>query len=59
MCRSLSVMLSETLSAARWRTLAAAEIERCLVAGRTPILCGGSGLHLRTLMGASPHSRCL
>jgi tRNA dimethylallyltransferase len=52
-------MLSETLSAARWRTLAAAEIERCLVAGRTPILCGGSGLHLRTLMGASPHSRCL
>jgi tRNA dimethylallyltransferase len=42
--------LSETLSAARWRTLAAAEIERCLVEGRTPILCGGSGLYLRTLM---------
>ena len=35
--------LSETLSAARWRTLAAAEIERCLAEGRTPILCGGSG----------------
>src|SRR5258708_3175639 len=33
--------LSETLSAARWRTLATAEIERCLAAGRTPLLCGG------------------
>jgi tRNA dimethylallyltransferase len=42
--------LSEILSAARWRTLAAAEIERCLARGRTPILCGGSGLYLRTLM---------
>ena len=30
--------------------LAAAEIERCLAEGRTPILCGGSGLYLRTLM---------
>jgi len=38
--------LSETLSAARWRDLAAAEIERC----RVPILCGGSGLYLRALM---------
>ena len=42
--------LSETLSAARWRTLASAEIERCLAEGRTPVLCGGSGLYLRTLM---------
>jgi tRNA dimethylallyltransferase len=42
--------LSQTLSAARWRTLAAAEIERCLAEGRTPILCGGSGFYLRTLM---------
>ncbi len=42
--------LSEILSAARWRTLASAEIERCLAEGRTPILCGGSGLYLRTLM---------
>jgi tRNA dimethylallyltransferase len=42
--------LSETLSAAHWRTLAAAEIDRCLGEGRTPILCGGSGLYLRTLM---------
>lgn len=42
--------LSETLSAARWRVLARAEIERCLAEGRAPILCGGSGLYLRTLM---------
>jgi tRNA dimethylallyltransferase len=38
--------LGQTLSAARWRDLAAAEIERAAV----PILCGGSGLYLRTLM---------
>jgi tRNA dimethylallyltransferase len=38
--------LSETLSAARWRDLASAEIERC----EQPILCGGSGLYLRALM---------
>jgi tRNA dimethylallyltransferase len=42
--------LCETLSAARWRTLAIAEIERCVAHGRAPILCGGSGLYLRTLM---------
>jgi tRNA dimethylallyltransferase len=47
--------LSETVSAARWRTLATAEIERALAGGRAPILCGGSGLYLRTLMqGISP-----
>jgi tRNA dimethylallyltransferase len=38
--------LSETLSAARWRDLAVAEIEQ----SEAPILCGGSGLYLRTLM---------
>ena len=38
--------LSETLSAARWRDLALAEIAENSV----PILCGGSGLYLRTLM---------
>lgn len=42
--------LSETLSAARWRDLASAEIERSFAAGRVPVLCGGSGLYLRTLM---------
>ncbi len=38
--------LSESLSAARWRDLALAEIAENAV----PILCGGSGLYLRTLM---------
>jgi tRNA dimethylallyltransferase len=42
--------LSETLSAARWRTLAEAEIVTCRNEGRLPILCGGSGLYLRALM---------
>lgn len=42
--------LREALSAARWRDLASAEIERCLAAGRMPVLCGGSGLYLRALM---------
>lgn len=42
--------LSETLSAARWRTLAETEIGRCREEGRLPILCGGSGLYLRALM---------
>lgn len=41
--------LSETLSAARWRDLASVEIERCFAMGRAPVLCGGSGLYLRTL----------
>jgi tRNA dimethylallyltransferase len=42
--------LSETMSAARWRTLAEAEIANCRNEGRLPILCGGSGLYLRALM---------
>ena len=42
--------LAETLSAARWRDLAAREIEAYREAGRMPVLCGGSGLYLRTLM---------
>ena len=42
--------LSETVSAARWAELASVEIEQCIAAGRMPILCGGSGLYLRTLM---------
>jgi tRNA dimethylallyltransferase len=47
--------LAETVSAARWRALASVEIERARAAGRVPILCGGSGLYLRTLMkGISP-----
>jgi len=42
--------LNETLSAARWSALASSEIESCLAGRRLPILCGGSGLYLRTLM---------
>ena len=38
--------LDETVNAARWSTLASSEIERASV----PILCGGSGLYLRTLI---------
>ena len=40
--------LSETLSAARWRALAIGR-DRALPTGAA-ILCGGSGLYLRTLM---------
>ena len=35
--------LAETLSAARWRDLAAREIEACREAGRMPVLCGEIG----------------
>jgi tRNA dimethylallyltransferase len=42
--------LSEALTAARWGDLAAAQIAESRNAGRLPILCGGSGLYLRTLM---------
>jgi tRNA dimethylallyltransferase len=42
--------LSETVSAARWRSLAEREIERAAADDRTAILCGGSGLYLKTLM---------
>lgn len=46
---------SETCSAARWRDLAAAEMEAAWAAGGLPILCGGTGLYLRALMeGLSP-----
>lgn len=47
--------LDAPLSAGRWSVRAAAEVERCLAAGRLPILCGGSGLYLRALMqGIAP-----
>lgn len=42
--------LSQTLTAARWGALATTEIELCLAERKLPILCGGSGLYLRTLM---------
>ena len=42
--------LTEIQSAERWREAACAEIERCIGQGQAPVLCGGSGLYLRTLM---------
>lgn len=42
-------------SAARWATMALAEIARALDAGQRPIVIGGTGLYLRALMeGLSP-----
>lgn len=42
-------------SAARWATEARIEIERALAAGSLPILVGGTGLYLRTLIdGIAP-----
>lgn len=42
-------------SAQLWRTMALQEIEQSLKAGRLPIVVGGTGLYLRTLMqGLSP-----
>ncbi len=46
---------SELCSAARWRDLAAAEMEAAWVAGKLPIIVGGTGLYIRSLMqGLSP-----
>lgn len=41
---------ADPCSAARWRDLARAEIERTAEAGRLPILVGGTGLYLKTLL---------
>ncbi|HTI85839.1 MAG TPA: tRNA (adenosine(37)-N6)-dimethylallyltransferase MiaA [Alphaproteobacteria bacterium] len=41
---------ADPCSTARWRDLARAEIARTEEAGRLPILVGGTGLYLRTLM---------
>jgi len=46
---------AELCSAARWAGLARQEIEAAAAAGRLPILCGGTGLYLRTLLyGIAP-----
>jgi tRNA dimethylallyltransferase len=46
---------AELCSAARWRDLALAEIDRALAAGRLPILVGGTGLYLEALLrGIAP-----
>ncbi len=41
---------SDACSAARWRTLALAEIAACHHEGALPIVVGGTGLYLRALM---------
>jgi tRNA dimethylallyltransferase len=46
---------TEICSAARWRDLAAIEIDAAWQAGAVPIIVGGTGLYLRTMMeGLSP-----
>jgi len=46
---------SEPCSAARWRHLATTEMEAAWGAGKLPIVVGGTGLYLRSLMqGLSP-----
>lgn len=46
---------AEACSAARWSSLAEAEIADALAAGRLPILVGGTGLYLRALLqGLAP-----
>lgn len=46
---------SDACSAARWRGLALAEIDRAHAAGKTPVLAGGTGFYLKALMeGLSP-----
>ncbi len=46
---------AEACSAARWRSLALAEIEAAHAAGRLPIVTGGTGLYIRALIeGLAP-----
>jgi tRNA dimethylallyltransferase len=46
---------AELCSAARWADFARQEIEVAAAAGHLPILCGGTGLYLRTLLyGIAP-----
>ena len=46
---------AELCSAARWAALARTAIEAAQAAGSVPILCGGTGLYLRTLLwGIAP-----
>jgi tRNA dimethylallyltransferase len=42
---------ADPCSAARWAALASAEIDAAASDGLLPILCGGTGLYLRTLLG--------
>ncbi|HEY9079457.1 tRNA (adenosine(37)-N6)-dimethylallyltransferase MiaA [Magnetovibrio sp.] len=45
----------EMCSAGRWCAMAVAEIEACFAAGRLPVLVGGTGMYLKSLVeGLSP-----
>ena len=49
------LLASERCSAVRWAALARAEIDAALAAGRLPIVVGGTGLYLRSLLhGLAP-----
>ncbi len=46
---------SERCNAARWSDMARVEIEKCFANGQTPIVTGGTGFYIRSLMeGLSP-----
>lgn len=46
---------ADTCTAAQWRELAVQEIEQALANGQTPIIVGGTGFYIKTLMdGLSP-----
>ncbi len=50
-----TVPASQSCSAARWRNMALAEIERAASNGKLAVVCGGTGLYLRALcQGLSP-----
>lgn len=44
------VSVHDIFSAGRWRDFAIAEIQAAHVAGRIPVICGGTGLYLKSLM---------
>ncbi len=41
---------AEPFSAARWASRAAAEVRACWASGQVPVLCGGTGLYVRSLL---------
>ncbi|MDA0663344.1 MAG: tRNA (adenosine(37)-N6)-dimethylallyltransferase MiaA, partial [Proteobacteria bacterium] len=50
-----ALSVRDTCSAARWRTMAVAEIAAAHQTDRLPVICGGTGLYLRALTdGLSP-----
>ena len=45
------ISAADTFSAGIWRTLAETEIEACWESGKLPIVTGGTGLYIKSLMG--------